>query len=823
MGRRERIPKADFYVALNGNDAWSGRLHTPNAAKTDGPFATIAKARDAVREIEPKTRDITVLVRKGTYYLTEPILFGPADSGNPICTITYAACPGEIATLSGGRPITGWQKGNGGLYVADVPHAKAGKWCFKQLFVGGARQVRARYPNLDPADPIKKGWLFIREEAGHTGEFGKGVGCIHTPGDWLQYRLDIPADGDYKLWVYYGALNKPFGRTSMDGQTAMSVDGGAPVPLSNLPDTGGWEANTWSCAAPLRLAKGTHTLKWQNVKGGGINLDAFALCDDPAWTPNGTRLAAPAKGCHMVLFHAEMFEKGEGKEMKVVRAPGKQAFRYAKSDLPRPWANPKEIEVHIFPAWGWVNAILTLDRIDDATCTAHIASPNSQELWLGNRYFFENVAEELDAPGEWYLDRATGQVRYRPQEEDFEKAGVVGSALDRVIEIKGDAEKRRLAGYLRFSGLTISHTEYTSPGGYYSQCDAAIQMECATKCVIERCRFLNVGGHAVCLTKQCAENRIEHNEVAHAGEGGFLLTGSEADQPTKNVVSNNHIHHCGEIYKHVSGVYLTPGSDNTISHNLIHHMPRYGVSMKVGAHRNIVEFNRIDHTNLETNDTGAIETLGRDKALTGNIIRFNMISDVVGLKTTPEGDIQSPFYTWGIYLDDYSSGTTVYGNIVCRTYLGGVMIHGGWENVVENNIFINGKTTQIYLSNIRGSMRDNKLLRNIVCYEDPDAVLINAGGWVEKPVSESDSNIYWHDGQDLTVVLPKVEPARSWEAWKELGFEKNSIVADPRFVEPGKDNYQLEADSPALKLGFKPIPVEEIGILPNEARKTERR
>jgi len=112
-------------------------------------------------------------------------------------------------------------------------------------------------------------------------------------------------------------------------------------------------------------------------------------------------------------------------------------------------------------------------------------------------------------------------------------------------------------------------------------------------------------------------------------------------------------------------------------------------------------------------------------------------------------------------------------------------------------------------------MHDNKFFRNVVYYTDPEAALIRPGGWVNdpRPVSESDFNLYWHDGKDLVVPLRKVEPEKSWEAWKKLGYDKNSVIADPQFVDPKNDNYQLKPDSPAFKLGFKRIPIERIGIL----------
>jgi parallel beta-helix repeat protein len=141
---------ADFYVATNGRDNWSGRLAAPNRAGTDGPFATIAHAQQAAREARPtgaKPRPLTVLIRGGTYRLTEPLVFTPEDSGSEAAPITYAAYPGEKPVISGGSPIAGWQKGEGELWIARIPEVQAGKWYFQQLFVNGQRRTRARTPN----------------------------------------------------------------------------------------------------------------------------------------------------------------------------------------------------------------------------------------------------------------------------------------------------------------------------------------------------------------------------------------------------------------------------------------------------------------------------------------------------------------------------------------------------------------------------------------------------------------------------------------------------------------------------------------------------
>jgi hypothetical protein len=138
---------ADFFIASNGKDS--------NSGTADAPFATLARARDAVRKKVSSglTGDLLVLIRGGIYQQFETLTFGPEDSGTEKFSITYAASPGEKVLFSGGRRITGWKKGSSPIWTAEVPEAKAGGWYFRQLFVDGKRAVRARTPNADDKTP----------------------------------------------------------------------------------------------------------------------------------------------------------------------------------------------------------------------------------------------------------------------------------------------------------------------------------------------------------------------------------------------------------------------------------------------------------------------------------------------------------------------------------------------------------------------------------------------------------------------------------------------------------------------------------------------
>jgi len=145
---------ADFYVSTEGNDRWSGKLPQPAPDGTDGPFATPARARDAIRATRKagEERDWLVLFRDGRYYLDETVVFGCEDGTDGSHTITYAAYPGETPVFSSGVQISGWKEleqrppelpelAKAKVWFADVP-AALGR--FRTLYDGDKRLQRAR-------------------------------------------------------------------------------------------------------------------------------------------------------------------------------------------------------------------------------------------------------------------------------------------------------------------------------------------------------------------------------------------------------------------------------------------------------------------------------------------------------------------------------------------------------------------------------------------------------------------------------------------------------------------------------------------------------
>src|SRR2546421_10146830 len=132
-------PAATWYVATNGNDAWSGTRAEPAANKRDGPFASIPKALETARQAKPSEAR-TILLRGGVYELSEPITLSAADSGSDAAhPLTIAAYRNEKPMVSGGRRITGWKQvvGKPQLWQTEIPAVREGKWYFRQLFVNG--------------------------------------------------------------------------------------------------------------------------------------------------------------------------------------------------------------------------------------------------------------------------------------------------------------------------------------------------------------------------------------------------------------------------------------------------------------------------------------------------------------------------------------------------------------------------------------------------------------------------------------------------------------------------------------------------------------
>jgi parallel beta-helix repeat protein len=794
---------ATLYVSPDGQDAWSGSTPAPNAAGTDGPLASLAGARDAVRALRRAHPDepVTVLFREGVYVFRETVEFTPADSGTRAAPIRYAAFAGETPVFQGGVPITGWRSEGDGVVATTLPDVQDGTWTFRQLFADGARQTRARCPNVDPQDPYRKGFFYV---AADTNGFGCTVGCIHNRGDWMKYEVNVPEGGQYTFWMRYGANNRQteWETADMATRTVLIADDGKPIPLVDLPDTGGWTATRWSRSATLRLNKGTHTLVWKNILGGGINLDAYALCDDPDWQPEGTELKQPAEGRHLVVIQAEKMTASQGRQLRVSVGGGSpNKFPYREGDFNPEWASVPGAEVHIFQSGSCraFKEILSIESVDKEDRLVHVGGPETKAaLRAGDRYFVENVPEELDAPGEWYLDTTSGVLRFMP-DGPIQDMTVVAPTVCELVRLKGDAESGQPVESIEFSGFTIRYTGMTlndGCAGYGMGTEGVFRWQNAADCRIENCTFENCGRYALAIVSS-TRNEVKGCAIRDSGQGGVLVIDSDHCRITDNTMER-----LGAIYKHIGGVVLTgrKASDNVVAHNLIRESSRYGITCKMAGLRNLIASNAIYRMSTETYDTGGIEVTQHDREERSmSIIRNNLVVDVIGYSSS----FETPVYmSWGIYLDSFAGGYTVENNVTVRSSYG-VMIQGGKGNILRNNIFVGGQTAQFIFANYAGNSQDNVFERNIVYWDDPDAGFGRMGKDLEKTLA-ADRNLFFCAG------APVAEKAE-YQAWRNKGFDAHGLSADPLFVDPANDDYSLRPESPAFQLGFQPVDLSDIG------------
>jgi len=144
----------------------------------------------------------------------------------------------------------------------------------------------------------------------------------------------------------------------------------------------------------------------------------------------------------------------------------------------------------------------------------------------------------------------------------------------------------------------------------------------------------------------------------------------------------------------------------------------------------------------------------------------------------------------------------------------GISIHGAKDNVLDNNVFVDGGVNQIWYAPIDDFSVNNRFTRNIMTFSAPDAVLTNQmSRSPQQVVSEQDKNLFWHSsGANFFKATRPLTALGNFDQWRAGGFDQNSVIADPLFVNAAKDDYRLQPNSPALKLGFMPLPWDEIGL-----------
>ncbi|MBL8236567.1 MAG: right-handed parallel beta-helix repeat-containing protein [Bryobacterales bacterium] len=363
--------------------------------------------------------------------------------------------------------------------------------------------------------------------------------------------------------------------------------------------------------------------------------------------PNGdfTRIAES--------LDTEAPDDGHGK--KLGRLPN--GFRYA-GDRPAGWKPDNNIWVHGYWAWDWADSYERVATLDTKTRAITTAPPYGLYGFRGNqRFYFLNVLEELDAPGEYYVDAAAGRVYFWPP-SDPRRAEVFLSQMEAPVFHIRDAKLLTLDGI---------HVEATR--------GAALRIDGGAGVTLTNTRLRNIG--SIGLTMEGGrEHTVARCEIAFTGDSAIEITGGDRATMTAadHSVTDCDIHHMGQWVRTYNPAVKVNGVGIRVAHNHIHDAPHAGILLTGNEH--LIEFNNIHHLALETGDVGAIY-IGRDYTERGTIIRHNYIHDLGGVG----------FGSMAVYLDDCSSGITVEGNIFHNLKYG-AFVGGGRDNRIHNNVFV---------------------------------------------------------------------------------------------------------------------------------------
>ena len=480
-----------------------------------------------------------------------------------------------------------------------------------------------------------------------------------------------------------------------------------------------------------------------------------------------------------------------------------------EGDRPSSWSVEDGVWLQGYWCWDWYEESIKVAEIDTSSRHITLAAPHPYGIgydpayvWADSprRFFALNLIEELDEPGEWYLDTTSLILYLWPPVSDSDDDIVLSLLKDPLIALQA-------ASHVSLEGITFE----TSRG-------SAIAIRGGTGNRVAGCTFRNLGQGAVDVSGG-SHHLVVGCDIHDVGSFGVSLTGGDRQSltPGGHTALNNHIYRFGRLQRTYSGAVHLNGVGNRAAHNLIYDAPH--LAMEFIGNDHLIEYNHIHHVAQETGDVGALYT-GRDWSARGNIIRYNFMHDLLG-----PGVVGS----MGIYLDDCICGTEVYGNIIHKaTYA----LHsgGGRDNVFRNNIVTESKhavhidTRCADIDNVRERMPIYWERLEAVPYKEPpwserypelvnildDDLGMPKRNVVERNVAVACSE--WLHTPGMEPYLPETDIQNNLElaTYEEAGFV-DADVLDLRL----RHNSRVFEDLP----GFEPIPFDRIGLYRDEIRK----
>ena len=455
--------------------------------------------------------------------------------------------------------------------------------------------------------------------------------------------------------------------------------------------------------------------------------------------------------------------------------------------------------------YNWADSTTPLKSFDYEARTMEPAYVSCYGAVPGSTYYIFNVIEELDSPGEWYLDRDNGMLYLYPDGDLTEADISLSLSTEDLVTVED-------ASFLRFEGLTLKGTR---GGGMVIKADDV---------TVENCTVTGVSGIGIDMDGY--RNTVSGCELSHIGGTGIYVKGGERETltPGGNRVENCLIHHASEVALTAgSGIWIY-GVGNVCAHNEFHDLPQQAIFY--GGNNNIMEYNLMYDVALLSDDCSAVYS-GRRWDCGGSVVRYNVMYNLGDKDHTPNG----------IYWDDGMSGQTAYGNLIVNCKQNGFLIGGGRDNNVYNNVLINCETPIRYDDRARdGALHAESWFKHSMEGADMTQNLLampwQSETWLAAYPYSADWSLDYSDTENPNFIP---NPANSKVNGNLIVHYKGSFgSADESvehfsdlsgnavyklnalkklFVDPDNGDYTLRDDAPVFDdiPGFEPLPLSEVG------------
>ncbi|GAA4855322.1 hypothetical protein GCM10023310_37850 [Paenibacillus vulneris] len=442
--------------------------------------------------------------------------------------------------------------------------------------------------------------------------------------------------------------------------------------------------------------------------------------------------------------------------------------------------------------WGndWATNDLQIKSIDQERTTIETYKGTSYAMKAGQRFYFYNILEELDAPGEWYVDRNTGMLYLYPPAPLQES------------KIQLSLFNKNLITMNNTSNVIFSHLAMEVHRGN------AIDITGGENNRIQYCEISKMGGYAVKINGG-RNNGVYGSSIYSMGNGGVLLNGGDFTTltPAGNYADNNDIYNYARIKLTYTSAVELNGVGNRATHNKMHNAPHLAIQFRGNDH--VMEYNEIYDVVKETADASAIYS-GRSFVWRGNVINNNYFHDIIA------SDLRVS--TAAIYLDDYMSGVEMRGNVFYKIGKQAFKLANGRENVVENNLVIDTGSSIAFMT--RGYKPGEKNYESLM--SKFDQVPYQSDIWAQRyptlPNILNDDPLLPKRNVVRNNAFVNSGPITGDSQNMKLGtFENNLSFAnkdDIGFEDAANGNFQLRNDSVIFSSipEFKSIPFHEMGV-----------